>query len=140
MDKVLAFRQTFLLQTGIMTGDGNVVFGSDIARSRSMDRKIGDLQTGGGSNSEGQTSMIRGVRFQDLDSAGKTIGSGGTDIVHSAEVRVARPLHCWDCVLNPGQTSLIRGDWSQDLNTAGKTIGSGAGLPTELKVNSVFSR
>ena len=27
-------------------------------------------------NSEGQTSLIRGVRSQDLDYAGKTIGSG----------------------------------------------------------------
>ena len=62
----------------------------------------------------------------------------GTDIVHTAEVRVARPLHCWYCVLNPGQTALIRGDWSKDRSIAGKTIGSGAGLPTELEVKSRF--
>ena len=104
-------------------GDGNVVVGSDIVRGRSIDRKIGDLLTGGGSELRGQTLLIRGVGSQDLDPAGKTIGSGGTDIVHSAEVRVARLSHRWDCVWNPGQTSLIRGDWSQDRNPAGKTIG-----------------
>ena len=121
-------------------GERNVVVESDIARGRSIDRKIGDLLTGGGSECRGQASLIRGVGSQDLDPAGKTIGSGGTDIVHSAEAKVARPSHCWDCIWNPGKTSLIRGDWSQDQNPAGKTIGSGAGLPTELKVNSVFSR
>ena len=26
---------------------------------------------------------------------------------HCAEVRVARPSHCWDWIVNPGQTSLL---------------------------------
>ena len=71
-------------KTRIMRGGWNVVVGSDIARSRGIDRKIGALPTGGGSETEGQTSLIRGVRSQDLDPAGKTIGSGA-DIVASAE-------------------------------------------------------
>ena len=84
MDKVLAFRQTFLSQDRDYEGCGNVFVGSDIIRSRGIDRKIGALPTGGGSEMEGQTSLIRGVRLQDLVSAGKTIGSGA-DIVASAE-------------------------------------------------------
>ena len=54
----------------------NVVGGLDITRGRSIDRKIGDLLTSGGSKLVTQTSLIRGDLSQDLNTAGKTIGSG----------------------------------------------------------------
>ena len=56
------------------------------------------------------------VRVARLLHCGITFGIQGTDIVFPAEVRIMRSLHCWDCIWNPGfEHRVFRGGEDQEI-------------------------